>query len=208
MPTADIVRALVRELIETVILALVIFLALRFSVQNYRVEGPSMQPTLFGGQHLMVNRLVYLRFDPRDLPSFLPFVDDGAERDLFPFHPPHRGEIVVFRFPDETRDFVKRVIGVPGDTVQIEEGQVFLNGQPLDEPYVARRGGRDMDAITVTGGSYFVLGDNRARSDDSRPRLGSSDGWRPVPAENVVGRVWFRYWPLAQWELLQGFRGP
>ena len=167
-----------------------------------------MEPALAGGQHLMVNRLVYLRFDPKDLPSFLPFVD-GAKQYLFPFQPPHRGEIVVFRFPDETRDFVKRVIGVPGDTVQIEGGQVFVNGQPLDEPYITHHGGRDMDVITVTEGSYFVLGDNRPRSDDSRPRLGRPSGdWRPVPAKNVIGRAWVRYWPLDQWHLLQGFRGP
>ena len=207
--TADTVRALVRELIETAILALLIFLALRFSVQNYRVEGPSMQPTLFGGQHLMVNRLVYLRFDPGDLPSFLPFVDDGPERHLFPFHSPHRGEVVVFRFPDEDRDFVKRIIGVAGDTVQVDQGQVFLNGQPLDEPYVTQRGGRDMGAITVAEGSYFVLGDNRPRSDDSRPGPGGSPGdWRPVPVDSVIGRVWLRYWPWDQLDLLQGSGGP
>ena len=197
------VRVLVRELVETAILALLIFLALRFSVQNYRVEGPSMEPGLTGGQHVLVNRLVYLRIDTGDFPDFLPFVDDDRERHLLASHPPRRGEIVVFRFPDETRDFVKRVIGVPGDTVQIEGGQVFLNGQALEEPYITHRDSRDMDAITVTEDSYFVMGDNRPRSDDSRPRdAGQSVSWRPVPAESVIGRAWLRYWPLDKWDLL------
>ena len=196
-------RAIVRELIETAILTLLIFLALRFSVQNYRVEGPSMEPALVGSQHLLVNRLVYLTIDSADLPDFLPFVDDETERHMFPFHPPRRGEIVVFRFPGETRDFVKRIIGVPGDTVQISNGQIFLNGQALEEPYLTHRDGRDMDAITVSEGSYFVMGDNRQRSDDSRPRgVGPSSSWRPVPAENVIGRAWFRYWPLDEWDFL------
>lgn len=197
------VRVLVRELVETAILALLIFLALRFSVQNYRVEGPSMEPGLTGGQHVLVNRLVYLRIDTSGFPDFLPFVDDDTERHLLGSHPPRRGEIVVFRFPDETRDFVKRVIGVAGDTVQIEGGQVFLNGQALEEPYITHRDSRDMDAITVTEGSYFVMGDNRPRSDDSRPRdVGQSVSWRPVPAESVIGRAWLRYWPLDKWDLL------
>ena len=196
-------RTIARELIETAILALLIFLALRFSVQNYLVDGSSMEPALSSGQHLLVNRLVYLKIDPAGLPGFLPFVDDEQEQHLFPFHPPRRGEIVVFRFPDETRDFVKRVIGVPGDTVRIEEGRVFVNDQPLEEPYITHRDSRNMEAVTVTEGSYFVMGDNRQRSDDSRPRgAGSSASWRPVPAENVIGRAWFRYWPLDEWDSL------
>ena len=195
-------RALGRELIETVILALLIFLALRFSVQNYQVDGPSMEPTLEQSQHLLVNRLVYLRFDARDLARFLPFIDDRGQEHLFPFHPPHRGEIIVFRFPgDESKDFVKRVIGVPGDTVQITKGQVLINGRQLDEPYVTNHDRRDMALVTVTEGSYFVLGDNRRRSDDSR-------GWGLVPADNVIGRAWLTYWPLDRWHLLQAFRWP
>lgn len=193
-------RVLIRDLVQTVILALLIFLAFRFAIQNYRVEGPSMEPTVSGGQHLLVNRLVYLRFDPAHLPDFLPFVNGETDGSVFAFHPPRRGEVVVFRFPEEDRDFVKRVVGLPGDTVEIRNGEVFVNGAALDEPYITDPGSSDMQRITVGEGSYFVLGDNRRRSDDSRPR--GTGQWRPVPADSIVGRAWLRYWPLAEWGVL------
>ncbi len=196
-------RALIRDLVQTVILALIIFLAFRFVVQNYRVEGPSMEPTVSGGQHLLVNRLVYLRFDPADLPDFLPFVNGETGGSVYAFHPPSRGEVVVFRFPEENRDFVKRIVGLPGDTVEIRAGQVFVNGEALDEPYVTDPDSDDMRPITVSEGTYFVLGDNRRRSDDSRPRgSGPASQWRPVPADSIVGRAWLRYWPLTEWDVL------
>ena len=196
-------RALTRDLVQTVILALIIFLAFRFVVQNYRVEGPSMEPTVSGGQHLLVNRLVYLRFDDAHLPDFLPFVNGETGGQVYAFHPPRRGEVVVFRFPEEERDFVKRIVGLPGDTVEIRAGEVFVNGRPLNEPYVTDPDSGSMGPITVGEGSYFVLGDNRRRSDDSRPRgAGPGSQWRPVPAESIVGRAWLRYWPLAEWDVL------
>ena len=196
-------RVLIRDLVQTIILALIIFLAFRFAVQNYRVEGPSMEPTVSGGQHLLVNRLVYLRFETAGLPDFLPFVNGAADGSVYAFHPPHRGEVVVFRFPEEERDFVKRVVGLPGDTVEIRAGQVFVNGEALDEPYVTEPDSDDMRPITVSEGAYFVLGDNRRRSDDSRPRgTGPASQWRPVPADSIVGRAWLRYWPLAEWDVL------
>ena len=196
-------RALIRDLIQTVILALLIFLAFRFAVQNYRVEGPSMEPTVSGGQHLLVNRLVYLRFDDAGLPGFLPFVNGATDGSAYAFHPPRRGEVVVFRFPGEERDFVKRIVGLPGDTVEIRAGQVFVNGETLKEPYVTDPGSDDMRPITVSEGVYFVLGDNRRRSDDSRPRgSGPASQWRPVPADSIVGRAWLRYWPLTEWDVL------
>ncbi len=195
-------RSTVRELIETVILALVIFLALQFSVQNYRVEGPSMDPTLHEGQFLFVNKLVYLRLDLRALADRLPFVEIDREDSMFPFHSPSRGEILIFRFPnDTTRDFVKRVIGLPGDTVEIKRGTVFVNGEELDEPYVVNADNRSMAPFHVDEESYFVLGDNRRSSNDSRD-------WAPirtVPMENIIGRAWVRFWPLDTVNILQSF---
>ncbi len=195
-------RSIVRELIETVILALVIFLALQFSVQNYRVEGPSMDPTLHEGQFLFVNKLVYLRLDLRGLADRLPFVEIDREDSVFPFHSPSRGEILIFKFPnDTTRDFVKRVIGLPGDTVEIKRGTVFVNGEELDEPYVVNPDNRSMAPFHVDEESYFVLGDNRRSSNDSRD-------WAPirtVPMENIIGRAWVRYWPLDTVNILQSF---
>ena len=175
------------------------FLALHLSVQNYRVEGPSMEPTLQEGQFLFVNKLAYLRLDLETLSDRLPFLETQREEPLFRWDTPSRGEVVVFKFPDdETRDFVKRVIGVPGDSVRIEEGVVYVNGEKLDEPYVTRRDRRNMTERDVLPGTYFVLGDNRASSHDSRD-------WGAVPAENIIGRTWVRYWPLDQARILQAF---
>lgn len=193
-------RALIREMIETVILALLIFLALQFSIQNFRVEGSSMDPTLDEGQYLLVNKFVYFRLDPHDLNTILPFLNIQRENSLFPFHQPSRGEVIIFRFPkDPSRDFVKRVIGVPGDVVEIRRGEVFVNGQKLNEPYVTHPDRGNMAPYTVPPDSYFVLGDNRRASNDSRD-------WGPVPADHIIGRAWVSYWPLDRWDTLQAFK--
>ena len=190
-------RELLRELIETAILALLIFLALQFSIQNFRVQGSSMEPTLWEGQYIMVNRLTYLNFAYEHLEALLPVVDlRGDDGAVFPLQPPERGDVAIFRYPeDPSLDFVKRVIGLPGDTVAIEHGQVFVNGAALNEPYVLNADYRDMEARLIPGGSYFVLGDNRRRSDDSRD-------WGNVPAENFVGKAWVIYWPFGSFATL------
>ncbi len=170
-------RSVLREIIETVLLALVVYLALQFSVQPYRVEGSSMLPTLSEGEYLLVNKMVYWQ---------VPVLGGG---DDYLVHPPARGEVVIFRFPDDpTRSFVKRIVGVPGDTVEIARGVVLIDGQILIEPYLVRPDSSSMEPVVVPEGSYFVLGDNRGASDDSR-------SWGVVPAENVIGRAWFSYWP-------------
>ena len=194
-------RAIIRELFETVILALLIFLALQFSVQNFRVEGPSMRPTLEEGEYVLVNKLVYMRFRPQDVASLLPFVESDDSRDRYPIHPPRRGEVIIFEFPrDPTRDFVKRVVGVPGDLVEIENGVTFINGEELSEPYITQKDRRDMDPVEVEEGTYFVLGDNRRASNDSRD-------WGTVPAGNIIGRAWVSFWPLDRWHALSAFLG-
>ena len=193
-------RTLIRELIETVLLALLIFVALEFSIQNFRVEGSSMRSTLIEGQHLIVNKLVYLRFDPGDLSSVVPFAhaaSDEASDPIFVFRAPKHGDILIFRFPaDPSRDFVKRVIGVPGDEIEIERGQVIRNGVEIDEPYITRPDRRTYDPIEVPEGSYYVLGDNRRTSNDSR-------NWGMVPVDNVIARALFSYWPFDEIGVLQ-----
>ena len=188
---ASSLRVLVRESFETIILALLVFMVLHVSIQNYKVEGPSMEPTLNQNEYLIVNKLVYLRFDPAEVLDALPFYDGGAdEADRYIFHPPVRGEVVVFRSPrDPDRDFVKRVIGLPGDTVWIENGTVHVNEYVLDEPYITRRDNTSMAPVEIEPGTVFVLGDNRGSSNDSR-------SWGPVPMENLIGRAWMRFWPL------------
>ena len=187
------------DLLETVSLALLVLLALQFSVRNYRVELSSMEATLFPKDRLVVNKLVYSHLDSEDIDRLLPFVDiwkDGGT--LFPFHPPERSEIIVFRFPnDPTRDFVKRVVGLPGETVAMRRGDVFIDGVGLDEPYLSDKDRDNMAPILVPPDSYFVLGDNRNGSSDSRH-------WGPVPLENVVGKVAVRYWPFSEFSFLSG----
>jgi len=191
------VRGFLFESLETVLLALVVFLILQASVQNFRVEGISMDPTLAHGQYLLVNKLVYepLPFQSAD------GTDAESQRWLFPFHAPQQGDVIVFHEPnDPSRDFVKRVIGVPGDTVELRFGIVYVNDLPLDEPYLVKRDTSNLAPVFVQQGFYFVLGDNRAVSYDSR-ELG------PIPQENIVGRAWFSYWPLPSIKALSAVLG-
>jgi len=178
-----------REVLETVLLALLIFLAVRTLVQNYRVEGASMEPDLHHGEYLLVNKFIYAKVDLGFLDRLLPFVDLGENSVRHIFRPPRRGDIIVFRYPnDERRTFIKRVIGLPGETVEIRQGTVYINGSPLEESYVANSPGISYPATTVLPGNYFVLGDNRSFSSDSR------QGWQ-VPEGKIIGLAWFSYWP-------------
>ena len=184
----------IREVLQTVLLALLIFMALQVSVQNFRVEGSSMKPTLQNGQYLLVNKFIYYRLDKARLARWLPFLNAGDGEALYPFHPPDRGEVVVFHFPrDPSRDFVKRVIAVPGDTVEIRQGRVYVNDAVVDEPYVSDRSRSILPRRALGEGEYFVLGDNRPFSNDS-PRLGDSPPrqhrWSGVGHLLAVLRVW------------------
>jgi len=186
------VRSLGLELVETLILAALIFFAVRALAQNFRVEGSSMEPGLHNGQYLLVNKAVYLKINLDTLHKFLPFVDGGDEPERFLFRGPKRGDVVVFRFPrDPERDFIKRIIGVPGDTVEIVNGSVYVNGVLLNESYVTGDSRSDHERTVVPEKSYFVLGDNRSNSSDSR-------SWGFVPEENMIGQAMFSYWPLSE----------
>ena len=183
-------REFIRELLETVLLSIAVFLALHFSVQNFRVEGSSMDPTLTEGQYIVANKIIYSRVTTDSLARFIPFIQPSGEGDsLYAFHPPSYGEILIFNFPtDRSRDLVKRVIGLPGDTIEIQSGQVIRNGEMLDEPYVVNRDRRNVDPLVVPENYYYVLGDNRRASSDSRD-------WGFLADEHVVGRGWVSYWP-------------
>ncbi len=190
------ISGVAREFLEAVLLALVVFLFIQTSVQNFQVEGPSMRPTLEDGQFLLVNKVVYFKIDQERLSRIIPIWRVNHTRESFAVHPPKRGEVIVFRFPkDETRDFVKRVIGVPGDRISIKEGTVSVNGTALSEPYITAHDTSNMSERQMGRKEYFVLGDNRPGSTDSRK------GWN-VPEENILGKVWIVYWPLSSWTLL------
>ncbi len=188
-----------KDLLETIALALLIFMALQASVRNYRVELSSMESTLLPKDRLVVNKLVYFHLDTETIDRFVPFIDIWKDNEtLFPFHPPRRADIIVFRFPnDPSRDFVKRVIGLPGETVSMKRGEVFIDGDRLDEPYLMEKDNYTMAPTLVPPNSYFVLGDNRDGSSDSRH-------WGPVPLDNIVGKVLLRYWPFSEFSFLSG----
>ncbi len=193
---ASKVSNIFREFVEAIVLALVVFVAIQTSIQNFKVEGSSMHPTLEGGQYLLVNKLVYFQVDPERWSRIVPFWKvDNSERS-FASQGPKRGEVVVFHYPiDPSRDFVKRVIGLPGDRVEIHAGTVLVNGQAVDEPYITAHGTSGMEPLELGDGEYFVLGDNRRGSNDSR-------NWGPVPEDDILGKVWMVYWPLSNWGIL------
>lgn len=183
-----------RELLETLLLALLIFLAARSAMQNFRVEGFSMDPSLKDGEYILVNKLAYAHFDV-GIFDFLPFVDAGENSEKYLFGGPGRGDVVVFEAPiAPSTDFIKRIIGKPGDTVEVKDGIVYLNDRPLEEDYA--RGptncvGRWCGPITLGEGEYYVLGDNRGGSSDSRL-------WGTVPGDDIIGKAWFAYWPFSE----------
>ncbi len=194
------VRRIGRELVETVILALLIFFAVKAVVQNFRVEGSSMEPSLHTEQYLLVNKALYFRVNMDKVHDILPFIsgDNGQKRHLF--RAPRRGDVIVFKFPgDPSRDFIKRVIGVPGDTVEVHDGTVFVNGNPLTENYVKERPNYTYAPKTVPPANYWVLGDNRNNSFDSHQWASSCTATQQcdfVPEENIIGQAWVSYWPF------------
>lgn len=188
-----------REIIEAVALALIVFLVIQTGVRNFKVEGASMQPTLEGGQYLLVNKIVYFKLDMARLSRVIPFWKVDQPHERFALRPPQRGEVIVFHYPkDVTKDFVKRVIGLPGEKIGVEGGDVFIDGQQLDEPYLTSRDTSSANAIILGENEYYVMGDNRRGSNDSR-------NWGPVAGELVLGKVWFVYWPFSKRHIISGF---
>lgn len=161
-----------RELVETIVLTLVIFFLVRTVIQNYRIDGISMEPNFHNGQFLIINKLAYRLGEPA------------------------RGDVIVFHYPrDPSRDFIKRVIGLPGDTVEVRNGQVVVNGEIIDEPYRPSPGTYDADPVTLPPDQLFVMGDNRNNSSDSHI-------WGALPMENVIGKAVVSYWPPSDWGLV------
>jgi signal peptidase I len=159
------VKSALHEIVETVLLTLLIFLAIRTLIQNFRIEGVSMEPNLHDGQYLIINKLAYY------------------------LHPPERGDVVVFHYPkNPRRDFIKRVIGLPGEKVEVRGERLFINGEELDEPYALHTGNYAWGPQTLGEDQYFVLGDNRNSSSDSH-------NWGTLSGDAIVGKAWISYWP-------------
>ena len=167
-------RPLWREWVETLLTTLLIFLFVEsFIVQGFKVYGSCMEPNLYTGERLLGNKLIY-HFDEI-----------------------HRGDIVVFRPPHRPdTPFIKRVIGLPGEVLEIRDNIVYINGHALREPYLRNKWHDNRSAERIPAGMVFVMGDNRDNSSDSR-------SWGELPLGNVQAKAWLRYWPLNRLELLR-----
>lgn len=162
-------KAFFREFFLTLVLALVIFLGFNSSLQTFSIYMSSMEPNFYEGQRLLVNKAVYH------------------------FNDPERGDVIIFEAPNGYNgDYIKRVIGLPGDSVEIKDGSVYVNGTELYEPYVMSSPRYTMEEEQIPEGMYFVLGDNRNNSEDSHL------GWL-VPRQNIKGKAWLSTWPPGMW---------
>lgn len=166
-PAQQPTTAVIREIIETLLLTFFIFWLVNSLIGRYRIDGTSMNPTLENGQYLLINNLSYALDEP------------------------DRGDIIVFQHPRSDLNLIKRVIGVPGDRIQIGNKEVIVNGVILDEPYIAAEP-TYANSWEVPEGEYFVLGDNRNNSSDSH-------SWGFLPEENIVGKAMIIYWPPTDW---------
>lgn len=172
--------AVVREVGETIILTLIIFFLIQTVIRNFRVVGTSMVDNLHDGQYLIIDKLSYNQFIT----------------GIFGSGGPQRGDVIVFEPPNRPgEDYVKRVIGLPGESIEIKNGQILINSQPLEEPFQPSTPSYNMPLRLIPEDQIFVLGDNRNNSNDSH-------NWGPLPTENIVGRAWLSYWPPERWGVI------
>lgn len=158
-------RKIFRDILITLVLAVVFFFLLNATIQVSVVVRHSMEPGLEEGQRLIINKAAYFFGDPA------------------------RGDVVVLRPPTNSENYIKRIIALPGDTVEVSGGAVYINGTRLDEPYIKEPPRYSMQPWLIPEGEYFVLGDNRNISQDSH------NGWT-VPREDIIGKAWLSIWPL------------
>ena len=203
-------KSVLREMTETIVLTLLIFFAVRAVVQNFKVEGDSMLPSLHSEQYLLVNKGLYYRYDAN---FFNHIFDRNAPADMrYLFHGPQRGDIIVFEAPNEPKDFIKRVIAVEGETVEVKPDMdpngdinrdcggcgVYVNGVKLNEPYIRQTPDYTMEPTVIPPGHIFVLGDNRRNSSDSHV-------WGPLDINRIIGTAFVSYWGPGQPEKYIGF---
>ena len=169
---------ILREIGITILIAIAVFVCLRLTVQSYTVVMSSMEPNVHEGECIMVNKVSYHSSGPQ------------------------RGEVIIFNPPFESEyPFIKRIIGLPGETVEIKDEKVFIDGTPLEEEYIMAPPNYTMPATEVPETEYFVLGDNRNNSNDSHT------GWT-VPRDNIIGKAWFTYWPPNKWGVVKHYSYP
>jgi signal peptidase I len=172
MPEKESMKSFIKEAVITLTLAIIIFVGARAMIQTYEVFQTSMLPNFHAGQRVVVLKAVYWFGDPK------------------------RGDVIVLKAPNgDEKNWIKRVIGLPGDKVKIVQGQTYVNGIALVEPYVINAFSYSMAEVTVPPGKLFFLGDNRNVSNDS------SKGWL-LDRENLIGKAWLISWPVSEWKVV------
>ena len=180
-------KSILREYLEAAAIAILLALFIRaFVVQAFKIPSGSMEPTLLIGDHILVNKFIY--------GIKAPFIN----KTIIPIRNPKRGDIIVFIYPlDRKKDFIKRLIGLPGDKIRIVNNRIYINGKPYDDPYgvygVNEKQNQNLGPIIVPDDSLFVMGDNRDHSYDSRY-------WGFVPMESVKGKAMIIYWSWPHWK--------
>lgn len=169
-PRLSIGRIL-RELLDTLIITAILFLIINAATGRFMIESVSMLPNLREGEFILVDKVSYF------------------------FGTPQRGDIIVFHRSDEPKDLIKRVIGLPGDTIESIDGVVYINQHPIEEPYLDGVTTLNLDARVLGEDEYFVMGDNRNNSKDSR-------SFGPIHRDVIVGRAWVIYWPPSDWSVV------
>jgi len=168
-------RGFLREVLIIIIVAIVVFVVSRTAIQSFVVIGSSMEPSFEEGQRLLINKAIYH------------------------FREPQRGEVIVFHPPtSQQTDYIKRIIALPGDTVEIKEGAVYVNGSELYEPYIEDPPGYTFNEKEIPANNYFVLGDNRNNSNDSH------NDWT-VKRKDIIGKAWLSIWPPREWGLAPNY---
>jgi signal peptidase I len=162
-------RTILRDILITLIIALAIFLALKATVQAYKVRETCMEPNYVEGEWILVSKATYWWGEPE------------------------RGDVIILDPPFDTEEvYIKRLIALPGDTVEVKDGAVYLNGIALDEPYIKEAPAYTFELKELGEDEYFVLGDNRNNANDSHT------GWT-ITRDDIIGKAWFSYWPPGEW---------
>lgn len=184
------------ELIKTFSLAIFLLLVLQSFIQLYQVSGPSMEPLLTSGDRIVVNKLRYAAFDLYRINDLIPTRNSSTDQIWQPLGSPKAGDLIVFKsVQNESKTLVKRIVALPGERVKIVRGVIYVNDLPVAEPYAENVVLQTYPEVLIPVGEYFVMGDNRISSNDSR-------NWGTVPIENIVGKAWIIYWPFGRNDIL------
>lgn len=168
-------RTIFRDILITLILVIVVFLLLQVTFQRFVIVEHCMEPGLHEEERILANKVVYH------------------------FHEPERGDVIILHPPfNPELVYIKRIIALPGDTVEVRDGAVYVNGIKLDEPYIKEPPTYTFPLTGIAGDEYFVLGDNRNNANDSHK------GWT-VPRENIIGKAWLSFWPPKEWGLVHHY---